>query len=147
MSESKNFYEQDSFPEVETVVLAESVKFQINQIANLHGKFFVKVLMPGVDVSSIKEVSSRVKTNAKGNLKTKAYTQTNYFSIKIPTYIALSFIDFEVIDDRHDYTGSHKYYSIGVPKKTFVIPKGTKMLAEFIGAKLEVDRMRIVGLK
>ena len=140
-----SYYDSKQISHIERVVLAEDIilpkisnypltlkNLEINGryisafevYENTVGKFFLNIMTPMVDKSSINE-KNYTSPNIKGtNLNTTRYQSTNYISLVIPKYILLNFKD--------------------------RVPKGTEFIIATtpskVGNTLQIEDMRIIGL-
>lgn len=133
MSESGSFYDKNYVTSIEQAVLAEDVKF--STVANIEGKFFIKVLTPMVD-------STKLTTRTKAGI-----TSSNYITLTIPAYMLLQFMNLEVTTIKVGTT-SKNVLSWEKPTKSnqFIIPKGTIFFVEFLGGLVDADKCYIVGI-
>lgn len=131
---SDNFYEQETFPSIELIELAEDVSF--SSIHDINAKFFMKLMTPNIDTSKIIE-------NKNGK-----YQESNYIILPIPGYMLLSFMKpslGKVVTTDETQAQNDKYVFV-FDSNTYTIPKGTKFLVELIGGDLTISKICIVGI-
>lgn len=137
--ESNNFYEKKEINSIETVVLAEDLKF--SSIAPIKGKFYLNVMEPTVDKSA---TSKRLKPQPSssghiGNLNMRNYTNTNYIELEIPSFILQAYIKAKPVQ-------VNGMWVMGLPGSSFTIPKDTQMLVEYLGGETKTSKIKIIGI-
>lgn len=148
-SDNNNFYEAKSFPTIEQAKLAEPLTFE--EIKDIDGKFFLKVMAPEEDTSSPR---TRV---------VDGYSQSNFVTLKIPAYMLLSFTEskYQSIEStikhspelacpdaevqKHKST-DYEYY-MAAPSNSFTIPKDTTFIVAFVGGDARMDKAVIIGVR
>lgn len=147
------YYEQDDVQTIEKAVLAEDLEF--SKLSAIEGKFFVPSTIPSIETE---EMSTK---------KTAKYTESNYIELVIPPHLLLMFMNPQIVpvkdlvdklkhDPRkcgpdcetldHEILGNKIKYLLGFEQNTWIIPKGTEFLIEFLGGHMEIDHMAIVGI-
>jgi hypothetical protein len=137
-TKNNNPYEQHIFGTLERAILAEDVIF--TKIKNVEGKFYVKVMTPTVDTTTVTLRS------------VKGITAKNYLPLIIPAYLLYSFMKptIETVTFTQGTGTSAKQVKkilYTLKQTTFTIPKGTKFLVEILGGDVEADMFHIVGLE
>ena len=144
-----NYYEQanNSIQTIEKAVLAENITF--SDIEAVMGKFFIPSITPSIETQNVT------------NKKTTKYTQSNYVELAIPPHILLMFMNPKIVpvkDIKHnpvvysDECNEIKHsitdvnYILGFTSNKFTIPKGTEFLIEFLGGRIEIDYIAILGV-
>lgn len=142
---AKNYYEKQSVPSIEKVILAEDIelpelpdqelsldyfkdhsvyKLAINEYDDMKAKFFMPVMTPMKDQEKVEEEDNSSPSSkgqlGESSLQTNNYSTSNCVELVIPKYILLEFVG--------------------------TIPQGTEFLMASVGGNLNVDDMRIIGL-
>lgn len=128
-----NFYESESFPEIEKVIAAEDIIIG-NNLGDLRGKFFFPVMSPGFSIKEEKSTHKQAPTtgNQKGQkLSPKDYYEVNYIIIKIPKQFVLYFL-------------IEEYWSEAY--QSYYIPKGKIFTISMIGGEAKLDKIEITGV-
>lgn len=125
---NNNYYNANSFPSIERAIVAEDIRFS-NINAPIIGKFFIKVLTPGIDTSEPME------RNINGVI------QTNYFTLAIPPFLVLQYMNPHVskINDKEFSL------SFNLKDEEFIIPAGSVFFVEFLGGDIRLEKIIIVA--
>lgn len=114
--------------------LNNEYKLAYAELKNITAKFYIPVLMAGVDNSKTEVTTnnrSPKTTGFKGGkINSLPYESSNCLKLTIPKYIILQFFD---IKDNEDKTPP-------------IIPKGTEFLICGVGGSTRNEHMRIIGL-
>ena len=142
--ENKNFYEELDLRYTEVGILLEDIllpplpkisevlsgsveKFRAEELyMDMIGKFCIPILFPfdeeNMEPKDKDEVAPTVRNIINDcNLEVKEYKTSNFIEINIPKYILLNFVD--------------------------KIPKKTKFLLTFVGGGIQIDDIRVIGVK
>ena len=138
-NQDTNFYEKKSINSIETVVLAEDVTFSTFEPTK--GKFYLPIMEPTVDQSVADKRPKPQPSSAGhiGQLNTTSYTNSNYLELEIPSFILHGFVKAKPIEIQG-------HWVMGLPGKSFKIPKNTQMLIEYLGGDTKTSRIKIVGI-
>lgn len=126
-----NYYENQSIPRSERVVLAEDLKLPGSPISlassaypKIKGKFFMPLMTPLMEQEETNNQEKSSPSNkgqiSSSKLQTDSYSSSNYFELSIPVYLLLGFEN--------------------------TIPKGTEFIITSIGGSISIEDMRIIGL-
>lgn len=148
-----NYYEQEDVQTIEKAVLAEALKF--NRLEAVEGKFFIPSTTPSIDTE---EMSSK---------KTSKYTESNFVELVIPPHLLLMFMKPQIVsledivkqlnhdpntcgndcnELKHKMIGNKIKCILGFEQDTWVVPKGTEFLIEFLGGHMEIDHIALIGI-
>lgn len=110
--------------------MSKEYEFIHSKLQNLTGKFYVPILTPSVDYGDAndKDNISPNKAGFKSNIRSKAYTTSNFIELTIPKYLLYQFI------------GNSK------DGQNYLIPKGTVFLIASIGGLSKLEKIKIIGI-